>query len=356
MSRQSGGCGRAGGGVDEARLHLRAGLDSVDSMSAVSLMSQEVDVITLSEQLNDLKVRPNKVKRITLNERQHLAFVRQRVYNLAPVSFTSKAEKDVSMCGRFIEYVCLQGKAQTKHLTGYKLPENSTIAYGLKMIHIEDGVLDIPIDHTRSLTEEISLTSRQILQWCVKDITDKEVLLQPLAGLPESTRGELLRTLRQLLEDGDALSQLEDTMDQCSDGASERPQSQLAASFMDLLDVSQASSALRDAAHLLVNIMKALPDGLPALLSSCSLDTLEVFKHMVDSLKKDGQAQLPRALPRPLQEDGELRRAAYFLCLTDHLADMRDDWEFAELRPGDLLEVLCLAVLGLSLLQTHCEA
>lgn len=47
-------------------------------------------------------------------------------------------------------------------------------------------------------------------------VQNKIALLQPLADLSESTRSDLLKTLRELLKDGDDLVLLERTVRKCS--------------------------------------------------------------------------------------------------------------------------------------------
>lgn len=67
---------------------------------------------------------------------------------------------------------------------------------------------------------------------------------------------------------------------------------------------------------------------------------------------KDGQAELPEAPPAPLQEGGALRWAAELICLNDEkLRELSEGWDRPELPPEVLLELLCLAVQGLSLMQ-----
>ena len=76
----------------------------------------------------------------------------------------------------------------------------------------------------------------------------------------------------------------------------------------------------------------------------------------VSSLKEEAQVTLPESLPVSLQEEGELRWAAELLCLTDQtLTELRDQWDRPEFPPEVLLELVCLVVQGLSLMQpgTH---
>ncbi|MEQ2210505.1 hypothetical protein XENOCAPTIV_014578, partial [Xenoophorus captivus] len=51
----------------------------------------------------------------------------------------------------------------------------------------------------------------------LQGIKMKEFLLKPLTDLPESTRQDLLKKLQEVLEEGDALSLLEETVDSLKD-------------------------------------------------------------------------------------------------------------------------------------------
>ena len=67
---------------------------------------------------------------------------------------------------------------------------------------------------------------------------------------------------------------------------------------------------------------------------------------------EDGQARLPECLPVSLQEEGELCWVAKLLCLTDEkLKELRVEWDRPEFPPEMLLQLVCLVVKGLSLMQ-----
>ncbi|KAK2810385.1 hypothetical protein Q5P01_000408 [Channa striata] len=188
-----------------------------------------------------------------------------------------------------------------------------------------------------------------------RDSLKKEHLLQPLADVHESTRQNLLKHLRELTEDRDHLTVLEETWDQDSTEESDCPQ--CVSSFMELLKTSNTSTCQKDAVHLLISAMDTLPDDLPALLTSCSPDTLRVLNQLVDSLNRDTQTKIPESLPPPLQEDGELRWVVELLCSTNQtLEQLSDRWDQPEFPPGVMLEVLSLAVRGLSLMQTRTDS
>ncbi|KAM9338737.1 uncharacterized protein ABDE67_018284 [Symphorus nematophorus] len=297
---------------------LGAAMDVMDGASPVTLNKKTVDIEKLRRNCTGKKIKKKVVDMLKLKETEKLTFVYQTVYNTAPVTFFDKVKKDSSAAFKIFTALSVSGKKNEE--TTFTVPKDSTFAYGLMEIQTEDGTLELKM---------------------------KEGLLQPLAGLPESTRQDLLKTLGQLLEDRNALAQL---LDQLSTKVSDCPQSQAVSSFMELLKASNTSQ--KDAVEMLVNAMDTLPDGVPALLTTCSPDTLRVLKQLVSSLKEDGQAKLPESLPPPLQEGGELRWAAELLCSTNEtLRELSEQWDRPEF-PAVLLEVLCLVVSGLSLMSS----
>ncbi|XP_028273152.1 uncharacterized protein LOC114443395 [Parambassis ranga] len=345
----SGSVGGSDGNLAEGEISAKA--DMVDGLD------QPVTMIRKKAKMNKVRrVKKSNVQDLDLSSRDKLAFVYQTVYNSGPVKLIRKAKKEGSVSASCQKMLSLLVKGSMKEETNLTVPEKSTFAFGLREIKLEDKCQDgtlkissepfIPKAGLERVFCDAITDSSPILEHVKEELEMKQVLLQPLAELPESTCCELLRTLRQLLEDGDALSQLEQTLDRCSDGASVRPQSQLVASFMDLLD---ASTALKDAAHLLVSAMDTLPDGAALLLTACSQETLTVLTQLVDSLKRRGEASLPESVPLDLQQDGALRWAAELLCSSHQmLSELSKQWNGP---PEVLLEVLCLTVHGLSLMQ-----
>ncbi|XP_030598774.1 uncharacterized protein LOC115789478 [Archocentrus centrarchus] len=346
-----GGVGGNEGGVYGAEIKARS--DSVDGLhQPVSMKTKKVNLKALRTRFRTINV--DKVSMLALAETDKLAFVHQTIYNFDPVTLIRKHTRGGSILASWIKMLSLFVRGSRKMETSFTVPEKTTFAYSLMEIKMEAEKLKISCEPwTRSLFDR--LFSDDInsgpLQLIKEELERKEALLQPLAHLPRSTRPDLLKKLSELVEDEDALSLLEQTLDQCSKEASVHPRSHAVSSFMDLLDVSNISTAVKDAAHLLVSALDALPGEMSPLLTSCSPDTLRVLSQLVDGLK-DGQAKLPESLPAPLQEGGDLRWAAELICLNDKkLKELSDGWDRPELPPEVLLELLCLAVQGLSLMQ-----
>ncbi|XP_026210858.1 gasdermin-E-like isoform X3 [Anabas testudineus] len=359
-----GRCGRGSAVVkaQEAEVSLNRNVDVVDGASSFTLKKKTVDIEKLRKSSTNKKLNKKMVDMLKLKPTEKLAFVYQIVYNTNRVDFFVKVGEEGSVTAAFKTFFKLNVSDSKKEETKFTVPQESTFAYGLMEITTEDGILGIP-PRTRKVRqynkgwwnissdgddEDFCQTLRQVKT----EIKSKEHLLQPLEDLPESTRRHLLKTLVQILEDRRALTLLEQTLDQDSTGASNRPQSQAVSSFMDLLEPSNVSTSQKDAVHLLVSAMDTLPDDVAALLTSCCPDTLRVLNQLVDGLKEDGDTKLPESLPPPLQEDGELRWTAELLCSTNQtLRELSDQWDSPELPAGVLLEVLSVVVRGLSLMQ-----
>ncbi|XP_030598022.1 uncharacterized protein LOC115789015 [Archocentrus centrarchus] len=353
-AQTSGGGGVGGGDGGLCKVEVTVNVDVVDGQAQpVDIMTRKVNLETMRKRLKDSTVKKDQVDELKLREKDKLAFVNQIIYNSAPVELSRTRAKDGCASVGY-KMMNLSAKGQRKEKTSFTVPEKSTFAYSLVEIKIQDEKLRILCEPwTRCKVERLfcDAMSSGTIREVTEELEMKEALLQPLEDLPEPNRPDLLKTLSELVEDGDALSLLEQTLDQCSNETSVHPRSHAVSSFMDLLDVSNISTAVKDAVHLLVSALDALPGEMSPLLTSCSPDTLRVLSQLVDGLK-DGQAKLPESLPAPLQEGGDLRWAAELICLNDKkLKELSDVWDRPELPPEVLLELLCLAVQGLSLMQ-----
>ncbi|CAI5666108.1 unnamed protein product [Oreochromis niloticus] len=339
------GSGEIGGGDDiVGKAKIEATGDTVDGLEQpVSIITKKADVKKLRNKFSGRKIRKENMELLGLKNNDKLTFVYQKVYNSGPVKMIRKSNKGGSISASCQKMLNVLIKGNKKEVTSFTVPENSTFGFGLMELKMDDEKL--------SLFANDAINSKELLHKVKEELETKDHLLLPLGDLPESTRCDLLKKLSELAEDGDTLSLLEQTLDQCTKGTSEHVPSEAVSSFMDLLDISNISSAVKDAVHLLVSALDTLPDEVPPLLTRCSPDTLRVLNQLVDGLK-DSRAKLPESLPVPLQEGGELRWAAEFICLNDQkLKELSDGWDRPELPPEVLLEVLCLAVQGLSLMQ-----
>ncbi|XP_042070127.1 uncharacterized protein LOC102314143 isoform X3 [Haplochromis burtoni] len=348
----SGGIGGECSNVGEA--YINASTSSVDGLvQPVSMMTKKANVKTVVSRFKGRKIHKDTLNLLGLKEKDKLMFVSQIVYNSSPVKIIRKSTTDGSIFTSYVKMLSVFAKGSSKAETSFTVPAKSIFAYSLVEIKIENEKLKISCEPwTRSLLDWLLCddVSNPTVKKVKEELEMKEDLLQPLADLPESTRCDLLQTLSELVEDGDNLSLLDKTLDHCSNGVFEC-ESEAVSSFMDLLNVSNISTSEQNAVHMLVSALHTLPDEVPPLLTRCSPDTLRVLNQLVDGLK-DGRATLPESLPVPLQEGGELRWAAEFICLNDQkLKELSDGWDRPELPPEVLLEVLCLAVQGLSLMQ-----
>ncbi|XP_044190553.1 uncharacterized protein LOC122969042 [Thunnus albacares] len=352
--------GRAAAEV-EAKVAVAAGMDAIDRASPFNLKKKTVDIEKLGKSCEKKKIKEGVLKTLKLKEKEKLTFVYQTVYNTAPVTFYGKAVK----INHFVPAICEKFKCslqlKKKEEIRFTIPEDVTIAYSLMEITTEDKILGIPpqfitMERYNKGWLKVSTDGDETLQQLTEGIFQKAALLQPLEELHESRRRDLLKTLSELLHDREALSLLVETLAQSSKGVFERPESPAVSSFMDLLDVSEVSNSQKNAAYLLVSAMDGLPDDAAALLATCDSKTLRVLQQLVNGLEENAQVKLPESLPVSLQEEGELRWVAELLCLTDQtLTELRAQWDTPDFSPEVLLELLCLVVQGLSLMQpeTH---
>ncbi|CAK6974596.1 Hypothetical predicted protein [Scomber scombrus] len=357
--RDKGGRGSVEAGVDapQMKVKLTASMDTVDGVSSFTLKKRTVDTHQL-ERMEDKKIKMKLVDMLKLKQKEKLTCVYQTVYNTTPVTFYVKARKSGLVSGMFNRIFHVSLESNKKEETSFTVPKDTTFAYGLIEINTQGGTLGIPprltkvTRHGKGWAGNISFDgdgddSCKTLEELKEEISEKACLLKPLETLPQSSRRNLLKVLSELVRDRDALTLLEETLDK---EMTECPQSQSVSSFMALL--REASSKQRDAVHMLVTALDGLPDGAAALLTACSPETLRVLQQLVSCLMEDGQARLPESLPVSLQEEGEIRWLAEILCLTDQkLKELRDQWDGQELPREMLLELVCLVVQGLSLMQ-----
>ncbi|XP_055369620.1 uncharacterized protein LOC114867442 isoform X2 [Betta splendens] len=355
--------GGGDGAVGEAEVSASA--DTVDGLETpVSMMSKKVKLRSVRDWFGSRKIKKNKVQMLRLKERDKLMFVHQTVYNTGPVRLHRKSKMDGSVSASCQKLLNLFMKGSWKEETSFTVPEKSTFAYGLMEIRgVQEEKLEISCEPwmNQSMFDRLinsdtssdnSANSSVSLQQVKDGLEMKVAALQPLADVHNSTQCELLQTLRELLKNREALTQLEQMLDQSSAGAYEGPQSQAVSSFLNALNVSTTSTAQKDAVHLLVSALDTLPDDAPALLIASGPDVLRALNQLVDGLQVDGQNQLAEPLPPALKEDGELRWAAQLLCSSPQtLTELSEHWERPELPVGVLLEVLALVVRGLGLMQ-----
>ncbi|KAF3701666.1 Gasdermin-E [Channa argus] len=358
--------GRCGEGhtaaeLDSNQAQLGWNVDTMDGASSFTLKKKTLDVGKLKNSCTEKTVKKKIVDMLKVTETDKLTFVYQTVYNTDRVDFFGKVEQAGSVSASFKKFLNLSVKESKEEKTRFTVPKESTFAYALMEITTDGGTLGIPprIRKVNQYNKEWWKLSSdgEVDDFCLqlqqvkREFRKKEHLLQPLADLPESTSQDLRKHLRELLEDRDHLTLLEETWDQGSTGESDCPQS--VSSFMELLKTSNTSTSQKDAVHLLISALDTLPDDLPELLTSCSPETLRVLNQLVDGLKGDGQTKLPESLP----QGEELRWVVELLCSTNQmLEDLSDQWDRPEFPPGVMLEVLSLVVRGLSLMQPRTDS
>ncbi|XP_072228606.1 uncharacterized protein [Leuresthes tenuis] len=224
-SVETSGSGTVGGGeqlVGGAK--ITANTDSVDGLVLPVSIKKKTAVI---RSLRSRPLNKGKVADLGLKDNDRLTFVHQTLYNTGPVKMVRKAKRDGSISASCQKMLSLFVKGRRQEETSFTVPEESMFAYGLVEINFKDEQLNIsyePWTHKQSLLSCDS-TDSEALQRAREGIQMKEGLLRPLAELPESTRRHLLNKLREVLQNREALTLLEETLDQRRTGACDPPPS-----------------------------------------------------------------------------------------------------------------------------------
>ncbi|XP_015246556.1 PREDICTED: uncharacterized protein LOC107095099 [Cyprinodon variegatus] len=233
-----------------------------ESFSSLTLWSDSIRQEDLSVLIRGkgLKLVGGIEKKLNLKEGERLAFVTDRVYNTNSVEFKSNTSNP------FFAFF------DSKSDVSFTVPENTVFAFGLQEVTLDNGSLNIKPEN-KIVSETLhsanvhmagealmpgealrpALPVHVIYIHPIVEIKGKEKNLKPLADVQEATRRSLMKSLTEILEDKEALTLLEDTLDECADDEYQPPQSKAVASFMDLLHKSKMSREMKEALHLLVS-------------------------------------------------------------------------------------------------------
>ncbi|XP_015246561.1 PREDICTED: uncharacterized protein LOC107095101 [Cyprinodon variegatus] len=364
-----------------AAVKCKGEASSGKSVSSATLWTESIKEENMSDiSIGDgIKLKPNVEGKFKLEEGDKLAFVKKRVYNTNSVVLKSNISGCASLGAKLNKFFSdLSGSKN--EATTFTVPKNTVFAFALQEITVEDGYLKIN-------PEEVILASivpKEVItvEFCYNKgnptddfergmettgsspspeigaevpffdvFRNNEETLMPLADVHESNRRGLMKTLTEILEDREALALLEDTLDQSGDDEYQPSQSKAVALFMDLLDVSKMGIDLKEAIHLLVYALNALPGNLAALLAKSGPETLNCIMSMMDSLV-DGESELPESPPLPLQEEGELHAIAELILSANDLDTLNRKWDNPLITPEGLLELLYISVCGLCKMQS----
>ncbi|MEQ2210968.1 hypothetical protein XENOCAPTIV_023184, partial [Xenoophorus captivus] len=210
---ETGGSGNLEGGY-EGKAEVSVSSDIVDGLvQPVSIKIKKVNLTAVRSKFSGRTINKQTLNLLKLKEKDKLAFVYEAVYNTGPVTMIRKGNQQGCLSASFQNMAKMCVSVNKKEDTTFTVPENSTFAFSLVEINLEDGKMEIQLqswDHKRG-----GLTSDALNCAIMEQVRDriemKESLLMPLEGLPESTRGDLLKSLREVLKEEDALSELEET-------------------------------------------------------------------------------------------------------------------------------------------------
>ncbi|XP_074509971.1 gasdermin Eb [Sebastes fasciatus] len=368
------------GGKDSSKLHSFFG----------SLKKEEVDVQKLLRDSKDrfLDMSHGLVQQTKEKHRQVFGIVKERIVTTQPCSVIEEVQQGgqcgagLSLCGPKSPKVSLKenGSLSKDSNVSMEIPVHTTLAYALIELEIkQDGHYELCLmsDTTGSFEVDgpvkkgllhvfgasASAPENSPLKQELERLSDH---FQQLSALPATTRSSLLQQITNVMEDREAISTLQNVLDQmCLD---KRPalddvtatdsQKQNIQAILDLLEQSGQvkSTPVLTALHLIISAMDEMTnDCLSVLGMCCSLTVLQALELLVQCVSEKGELPLSSAGLAALTED--VYEKTEHLFASSNVSLKRDgDTVTTEIShlAGNLPLVLCIAVRGLASL-AHCD-
>ncbi|XP_051262766.1 gasdermin Eb [Dicentrarchus labrax] len=385
------------GSVDANFAHSNVNLQAKDSSklqsSFGSLKKEEVDVQKLLRDSKDsvLDMSHSLVQQTKEKPKQAFGIVKERIVTTQPCSVIEEVQQGgqcgggLSLCGPKNSKVSLKenGSLSKDSNVTMEIPIHTTIAYTLIELEIKhDGRYEMCLMSYTSGGFEVDGPAWKRLfgaSGAPVDASDNSHLRQQLeelsehfqllSALPVSTRSSLLQQITKVMEDREAVSSLQNVLDQMCLGQrpppdnTESPKQNIQA-ILDLLPQSgqvestQAgqSTPVLTALHLIVSAMDEMTNDCLAVLGMCcSFTVLQALELLVQCVSRKGELPLSSAGLAALTED--VYEKAEHLFASSNVSLRRDgDTVKTEInhQPGNLPLVLCIAVRGLATL-SHCD-
>ncbi|MEQ2169228.1 hypothetical protein GOODEAATRI_022993 [Goodea atripinnis] len=126
---------------------ISADCDSVDGLAEpVSIKKKMVSLPAVRKKFSGREIKGDTLKLLKLKERDKLAIVYETVYNSGPVTIIKKSKKDGCISASFHKMANLMFKGNSKEDTTFTVPENSTFAFSLVEVLLEDGTMEISLE------------------------------------------------------------------------------------------------------------------------------------------------------------------------------------------------------------------
>ncbi|TDH11943.1 hypothetical protein EPR50_G00065660 [Perca flavescens] len=373
------------GTVDAKFAHANVSLEGKDSSklqsSFGSLKKDEVDVqkLLLDSKGRVLDMSHDLIKQTKEKPRQVFGVVKERIVTTQPCSVIEEVQQGgqyagvLSLCGPKSSKVSLKenGSLSKDSNITMEIPIHTTIAYGLLELEIkQDGRFELCLmaDTTGGFEVDglakkglLGVSEKNYLRQEMEQLSDH---FQLLSALPATTRSFLLQQITKVMEDQEAVSSLQNVLDQmCLDkrpalGDVTEPQKQNIQPILDLLEQSGQveSTPVLTALNLVTSAMDEMTNDCLAVLGMCcSLTVLQALELLVQCVFGKGELQLSSAGLAALTED--VFEKTEHLFASSNVSLKRDGdtvkTEISHLA-GNRPLVLCIAVRGLASL-AHCD-
>ncbi|XP_035528193.1 gasdermin Eb [Morone saxatilis] len=388
------------GSVDANFAHSNVNLQGKDSSklqsSFGSLKKEEVDVQKLLRDSKDrvLDMSHSLVQQTKEKPKQAFGIVKERIVTAQPCSVIEEVQQGgqwggvLSLCGPKNSKVSLKenGSLSKDSNVTMEIPIHTTIAYALIELEIkQDGRYEMCLmSYTTGGFEVDGPAWKRLFGASVApvDAPDHSHLRQQLeelsehyqllSALPVSTRSSLLQQITKVMEDREAVSSLQNVLDQMCLGQIPPPddvtttesQKQNIQAILDLLqqsgqvELTQAgqSTPVLTAIHLIVSAMDEMTNDCLAVLGMCcSFTVLQALELLVQCVSRKEELPLSSAGLAALTED-VYEKAEHLFASSNVSLKRNGDTVKTEInqQPGNLPLVLCIAVRGLATL-SHCD-
>ncbi|XP_034553014.1 gasdermin-E-like isoform X2 [Notolabrus celidotus] len=376
--------------LDKSNLNVEGQDSSKLKSSFGNLKKEEVEVQKL---LRDSKGRlldmsHDLVQQTMENHRQVFGIVKERILTTQLCSVIEEVQQS-GQCGGGFDFCRPKGPKVTLKENGsltkdsnvtMEIPISTTIAYALIELEIKhDGHFGLCLmsgtdggfEVDGPAGEELMAVSRAHLNSSEnKHLREELERLRDhfnlLSALPAATRSSLLQHITNVMENRDAVSSLQQVLEQmCHDekpdldkGSATDSQKQNIQAILDLLEKSegaksaqgnQSTSALT-ALHLVVSAIDELPHECHAILvTCCNLTELQTLEQLVHCMSGNGELTLDSTGQAALTED--IFEKTKNLFAFGHMSLERDeDTVKTEMhsQTGHHALALCIAIKGLA--------
>ncbi|XP_067093692.1 gasdermin Eb isoform X2 [Osmerus mordax] len=336
--------------VEAKLVHVNFNVEGKDTSKLQSsfgtLKKEEVDVqkLLVDSKNRILDMSHCLIQQTRQKHKEVFGVVKERIVTTQPCSVIEEVQQGgqlgglLSFCGPKLTKVSVKENSSLQKDSNItmEIPPHTVLAYGI-----------------------IELVVKSTGKYKLDRLTDH---FQLLAGLARAKRSSLLQLLRTIMKDGQAVSLLENILDQMCLGLSpdlgDVEDGSLKQTFQAVLDLvgqpqTDQSPSLLSATHLVVSALDEMTEEDVSVLGSCSPPLLHALDLLVQqSVVEGGSSSLRDAGLAPLTEEQGYERAQRLLASSCVLLKRKGDELQTEIinppRGGPPTIVLCIAVRALA--------